>query len=553
MLYAELRRTGKIIPAAKASPYGNYRCPTCKAGAFLKAGQVYIAHFAHMPGQGRPECDDYHPPEDLRRQWLTPSAQPSTQKIDGLLLSIELEPDHDARHGLRRWGLRLTVPKSYDSHGEIRIDLGGGDVRRVSLTTLLLGGQTYRADPAAVEFGAAWVSPEVRPEYRQAVEHRIAGLNPVHATVFAAVPQRLKPRCGALRWGESYYFVWRDDRSREFPSSLLHHALADNRGWACCLVALPDKVDSDIAAWLEKTSDLQVVPARREWALIHPAPYGVDDDAHLQIHSAATLLLAIKPVDDDGEITCISGQQSASLQLSGAGLHVVEICVGQQTTPQPIQLTWDSLLLNSLAAQAYPKSAPEPAVVVEFGLAPHKTHVALHHASCQARLLRVRTAEEQISDIHADSRLRGKVRFRSAGEFEWQSEELNFSRPDVLPAMGHTSLPTTQIARLNGLLKDRSLDVTIDFGPYGVFFAIALAAAETARPNGRIPRRLRARIEWLCKASRAFVDAERRPVSSLDDAALLRHLSTLKIPVSLLANLRALERDLHRTEGGLPA
>jgi hypothetical protein len=66
-----------------------------------------------------------------------------------------------------------------------------------------------------------------------------------------------------------------------------------------------------------------------------------------------------------------------------------------------------------------------------------------------------------------------------------------------------------------------------------------------------IPRRLRARIEWLCKASHAFVDAERRFVNTLDDAALLRHLSTVKIPISLLANWRTLERDLRRIEGGL--
>src|SRR5262249_47536943 len=155
---------GTIIPAAKASPYGEYRCPTCKGEAFLKAGQIYIAHFAHMPGQGKPECDDYHPLEDLRRQWETSPTQLPTHKIDGLLLSIDLEPDHDARRGLRGWGLRLTVPKSYDSHGEIRIDLGGGDVRPVSLATLSLGARTYPANPAALDFGAAWVSPEVRPE-----------------------------------------------------------------------------------------------------------------------------------------------------------------------------------------------------------------------------------------------------------------------------------------------------------------------------------------------------------------------------------------------------
>ena len=406
--------------------------------------------------------------------------------------------------------------------------MGGGDVRRILLTTLLPGSQTYRADLATIEFGAAWVSPNVRPEYRQAVEHRIAGLNPVGVTVFAAVPRKLKPRCSALRWGESYYFVWRGDGSREFPLSLLRHALADNRGWSCCLLALPHNADPNIAAWLENTCDLQVTPARREWALIHPAPYDLDDDGHLQIHSAATLLLAIKPVDAEGEITCVSGQQSASLRLSGAGRHVVEIGIGRQTTPRPIHLIWDSLPLNSLAAQAYPELTAEPAVFVEFGLLPRKMHVALHRASCHARLLHVRTADEQVSGIHANSRLRGTLRFRHAGEFEWQSEDLNFPRSDALTAMGHTSLPSTQITRLNGLLKDHAVDVAIDFGAHGLFFANALAAAEIARPNVRIPRRLRARIEWLCKASRAFVDAERRPVNSLDDAALLRHLSTLR-------------------------
>jgi hypothetical protein len=166
--------------------------------------------------------------------------------------------------------------------------------------------------------------------------------------------------------------------------------------------------------------------------------------------------------------------------------------------------------------------------------------------------MRVRTAGEQISNVRADSRLRGKLRFRRAGEFEWQSEDLDFPAPDAVTARGQSSLSIMQVARLNGLLKDRSVDVAIDFGPYGVFFAKALAAEETARPHVRIPRRLRAQIEWLCKASHAFFDAERRFVHTLDDAALLRHLSTLKIPVSLLANQRGLERDLRRMESALP-
>src|SRR3954470_9964474 len=124
MFYAKERRTEKIVPAAKGSPYGDYRCPICKADVFLKRGEIYQAHFAHMPGQGKPECENYYPPEDLRRQWQATTAVPKDLPVEGLFLGIELEPQGDAR-GPRKWGLRLTVPKSHDGRGEIRIDFGG--------------------------------------------------------------------------------------------------------------------------------------------------------------------------------------------------------------------------------------------------------------------------------------------------------------------------------------------------------------------------------------------------------------------------------------------
>jgi hypothetical protein len=549
MLYAEIGRTGKVIPAEKASSYGDYRCPTCRAEVFLKGGRIYARHFAHMPGQGKQECDEYHPPEHLRRQWETPSPQPVPQKIDRLLLGIELEPDQDARHGRRRWSLRLTVPKSHDSHGEIRIDLGGGDVRRVPLTTLSLGAQTYRADPGARDFGASWVSHDVRPEYRQAVEHRIDGLTAVRVTVFAAVPQKFKPRCSAVRWGENYYFVWRSGSSIEPPPSLLRHAFADNYGWSCCLLSLPDNSDSDVGAWLEKACDLQVVPARREWALIYPPPHGFDEHGNVQVHSAAALLLAIKPVADAGEIICMSGQYAGSLQLTGARRHLVEIGLGQQTPARLIHLTWDAMPLNSLVAAPYFEAATEPAVLVEFGFGLHKTRIPLHRASCNAELMRVRTSEQQISAVHADPRVRGKLLFRRAGKFDWQSEDLIGSQPDALQPTDATFLSTTHIGRLNLVLKDRSLDVVVDFGSYGAFHANASVASGQLR--ARLPRRLRGRIEWLCKAARAFVDGQRRPIHTIDDAALLRHLTALRTPVSLLANRRAVERDLRRIKRSL--
>src|SRR6185312_8323846 len=105
MIYAKERQTGKIVAAVKASPYRDYRCPTCNAEVFLRAGQVYVSHFAHVPGQGKPECDEFHPSEDLRYQWQTSPYEPPHAALDGLLLSLELEPEADLRRSARKWGL----------------------------------------------------------------------------------------------------------------------------------------------------------------------------------------------------------------------------------------------------------------------------------------------------------------------------------------------------------------------------------------------------------------------------------------------------------------
>jgi hypothetical protein len=175
MYHAKDRRTGQLIGASKASPWGNYRCPTCNAEVSLRSGDYRVTHFAHKPGQGKPECDEFHPSPDLVHSWRdVPTSQ--GPEVDPLWLNIELEPERDARRGLRRWGLTLTVPKSPDDHGVIQIDLGGGDTRKIALSRLFLGPQTYRADPGAQDFGASWISPDVRPPYRAAIEHRIPGL-----------------------------------------------------------------------------------------------------------------------------------------------------------------------------------------------------------------------------------------------------------------------------------------------------------------------------------------------------------------------------------------
>lgn len=547
MFYAKERRTEKIVPAAKASLYGDYRCPTCKAEVFLKRGDVYRTHFAHVAGQGKPECDNYHPPEDLRRQWQTATAEPKDLPVEGLLLGIELEPEVGTR-GPRKWRLHLTVPKSHDGRGEIRVDLGRGDIRKIPLTTLSLGARSYRVHPPAPDFGAVWVSPEVSASYRAAVDHRIVGLSPDLATIFSAAPQKLKPQANALRWGESYYFVWRNDMPMAFPPSLNQHLLAENLGWRCSLAALPDKADPEIAAWLAKICDLQIARARREWALVYPPLYAIDDDGNVQVATSSKLLLAIRPVDSEheAEITCQTGQQPRALKLKGSNNNFVQLEVTEPAKALRIHLAWDGMLLNSLVAKSYPEIA-EPAVLLEFEGGSAKRQAFMHHAICAALFTQVRRNESRLSAIHAPKTLPGQLGIRRAGQLEWEQEELTFATPrgqDV-------SLSVDQIARVNAALQDKQCDVSLDFGAFGSFITLAVPEAKVRPAVYRIPRDLRERIEWLCQASGVFVDGQRRALNVLDDSALVRHLSSFRSPAWLVAHRRAVEHEL-RNKAALP-
>jgi hypothetical protein len=547
MYYAKERRNGQIIAASKAHRWGNYRCPTCNVEVSLRSGKYRDAHFAHKPGQGKPECEEFHPSDDLRHPWRTTETYQGPP-IDPLRLSVELEPGYDAHRGPRKWLLRLTVPKSPDEHGRVSIDCGGGDVKTITLSKLALGPQTYLADPDAQDFGASWVSPEVRPPYRVAVEHRIPGLSSRVANVFGAARAKLKPQSNIFHWGESYYLVWSVDKPITFPASILNHEFAANRGWCCSLIGLPNKADPEIAAWLTQTCDLPIAPSKREWALLYPGPYAVDDDGNLQVSSCAQLILAIQPVDDGapGKVIGSVGQTTASTTLTGASRHFVEIAVPEQMAQKPIYLAWDDAFLATVIAKPHPNAATGPAILLEFEGGAAKESAALHHVHCQELLALVRLGQRTLSGVRGHSLLRGHLCWRPNAQFEWECDELDFSSAGGQASQNDALLPSQRIDRINSALQDHSIDVSLDFGAFGTFHATAVPQDIGHTSSFRIQPDLRQRLEWLCKASGAFVNSQHRAVGLLNDEALLLHFSQVAVPRALAAHQRAVEHELRR-------
>ncbi|MDA9537379.1 hypothetical protein ACM41_14585 [Bradyrhizobium sp. CCBAU 21362] len=512
---------------------------------FLRNGKQRDKHFAHMPRQGSPECEDFHPSNELARSWQNTIVATSRPSVDPLKLSIELDPDHVSGRGPRNWRLCLTVPKSHDGHGKISIDLGGGDVRPVTLAKLSLGAQTYVVDPMAAEFGAKWVSPEVYADYKSVVEERAAGLDSGAINAFSSTPQKMKPLTDAFCWGDSYYFVWRSNATFTFPPGLISHALAENRGWCCALGALPHTPDAELAHWLTTNCSLPIIRAKRDWAIVYPPPYGFDDNGSLEIPATTEVVLALKSIgsEQSGDLSCIVGSASVSLGLADAVQHFAELNEPKGTANKTVHLAWDGAHVITLVAKPYPESPIEPSVLIEFELDGTKESAALHHTRARHLLSDARNSKTRLTAIHVHSALRGELCQRKLGEPNWTKELLNVA-PVASLRRRKASLPSELIERINLILRDKSLDVALDFGPFGIFFAPREDEVRIAASAFRVQRQLRARIEWLCKASGAFVTQQRQPVAVLDDKALINHFTQLVVPTELLAHKRALESAL---------
>ena len=295
-----------------------------------------------------------------------------------------------------------------------------------------------------------------------------------------------------------------------------------------------------------QTCDLPIAPSKREWGLLYPAPYAVDDDGNLQVTSGAQLILAIKPIDDGapGNVIGSVGQISASTTLTGTSRHFVEIAVSEQMAQKPVYLTWDDAFLAAVIAKPYPNEASEPAVLLEFEGSAASESAPLHRVRCRELLALVRLGQRNLCGACSHPLVRRHLCWRRSGQSEWEREELEFLNPRAEPSNTSARLAARRIDRINSTIHDRLIDVGLDFGAFGTFFAAAVPQEKGQTVSFQIRPDLRQRMEWLCKASGSFVNSQHRPVGLLNDEALLLHFSRVAVRPALAAHRRAVEREL---------
>jgi hypothetical protein len=143
----------------------------------------------------------------------------------------------------------------------------------------------------------------------------------------------------------------------------------------------------------------------------------------------------------------------------------------------------------------------------------------------------------------------GRICWKTANELEWLAEDLGF--PSAVRSPQISALGSQTLDHINALLRDRQLEVGIEFGPYGNFYSSASFVKREHAQEIKLARSVRARVEWLCKASGTFVASHQKPLPQLDDEALLELFAKLTVPASLLAHRRALDHEIQNVTKAL--
>jgi hypothetical protein len=547
-------KSGKLIHARDALYGGTYRCPYCRAEVFPRKGDHNIPHFAHRSGRALPGCELYHPSDDVR------GPQPSIPLAgmrDGenyvrphLQISIELEPENEVRRNRgRQWGLRLTIPKSEDGHGQISVDTGAVHRIKLPLRTLLLESRTLRVEADAPDFGIGWFSPEVDPRYREALSARMPGLDPLLYNVFAANSQRLKPRASRLSWGGTNYFVWKKEIEVPFPPSLFHRPLAQQGAWRCAFVSLPDEKSEDLHAWLIKNCGLPVDREPRQLGLIFPVAYDVDVVGRTCVFPSSEFLFRARGVErEPANLEFRLGCSRAPVELpANQSNFLISLKTDAPAGDEPIFVSWGAQSLSPIRRMAAAPPTAMPSVLATFdpmGGGRNLVTARLHEQTARNQLQAVRTGPSLLAKITAPLGVAGYLRWREKGSVHWQTLTLLDAEPDQSYRREQISVSTSIVVRVNEILKNRRFDTCLDFGSFGYCFSPGTSAAVRGIER-QLAASTRAKIIWFCKTARHYALMPGR-LERLDDTQLVKHFQKCPPTASLIAHRRSISLALAR-------
>jgi len=537
--YAINKVTGRMESAMEASGGRLYSCPVCKMRVSRRSGAKRTPHFAHWPGYGSPECENFVPGQHgLHTHGQAPNSA-LRQRMELRLLI----PTGADRAG---WSLELVIPSCRVCRATVLLDVGGRDQ-----TLDMRGMQSRRrvtAEPSVKPYRIVSFSGKPDPSFLSGVERECPGLPSFGAAAFTASERgELKgfPRAQELRGSETFALLWSKPAEPEFPDELMVDQLQCRQGWSLALITIPNCPSPECTAWLRSFTGLSIAPPIPSIILVWPfLTRNSSVNAVECVRSSTSLLSAeMMPVgqQDQGPIM---QAQSASGKLSAEGVEhspaffalkpggMEQFRVSEAGNPD-----LEEFFSFSLRPER-PRRHPE--VELAFTTPEGVRHVVpLHQRRCAEVAAKARMQGMRLEYLSMPPGAKGSLRVDGPAG---RSVTVLSPEGDASPRSRHLRLPLPDaLTKLTSVLADPACYVEIDFRGFGrLYLAGSWTCASAGGNRTDLPPALRSRLlSFILQLRLAAPTAVH-----VDDVALVEALAASRPESPLIPHYRSLVKEV---------
>lgn len=512
-----------------------YQCPNprCRVPVYAAWGKVKDPYFAHYPGIGKLDCDEYHPfgaGGTYSYQAFKPTSRTEQQANRFAELELSL-----SGKGLTNWFLHLKLPPSNQERGYLKVRLAKDEIRKVPLINIYDRPRRYAVALGDHPIGVIQTSSDVRPQYAERVQQSETSLNLAGVTTFQGTSSgRYHPRAAKLFWGSSYFFVYKLAAPVTIPSALAPRLLSKHDNWVCSEVTLPVTENDQIASWLNLFAQIEPHPLRALISVLYPAIRRIDNAGVTHLPKSSELLIAVHQrtiaADSDRELWLETEAGHKVIKLPQTPDQLLSIPLTSGDNHFYVRYADDPGVVFLLGARPDPNLAPSIKIGVENKKSKRTASSSLLSTDCEQLLKDVRHKRADLGSLTAPYGITGRLLWRHNAFEPWVSRGLTVS-PET---------SDEAIELLRNVLDNHALEVAIDFGSLGYHRLRRLRPKQIVVSLQSTTRRM---LVWLLSQ---YADGRRALAVAAVDSELIAVLRLLPLKRAHFIHYRYVVYDWSR-------
>lgn len=538
MKYAINKITGTVVTASRGSKYASYDCPVCEKSVSLRRGKKIPPYFAHLPGQGTFDCENFFPGNSSFA--VKNAIKVIASRRMELRLSIAAEKN------TKQWSLELVLPTCKFCQAEIILDVGGRS-QKLDMRSMVKSRQ-IGAELSVKPYRIISYTGEPDPEFVAEVERECQGLPSKGAAVFTALGSGSAkgfPLAKELRCTETFAFLWKSPVTSSFHDELEVEILSIKEGWSLALFTIPEIPSVDCILWLKKFTHLPVIPARASISAIWPFQINKTSINQISCSYTDVVLLSANMVStSSSDFGPTLYSQNASSLLSATGVEKSPAFFAlKPSNSERVEVFYSNendvnLSLNLIHNSSFFKKYPSVDLVF-INSNKEVEVVSLHERNCIKIAMEARRLGNKLECLAMPSGVNGIARVQKDEE----SSNIILSSSDICASHDRSLhlLPLDSLSILNEFFTDVKFQIDIEFEGLGrLLLPSLIKSLSDVKINHELSLFLRERI--LSFMSQMSIAIQRK--FPKDDFQLINLFTSLNPKPHLLPHYRMLVKEI---------